>query len=273
MIKKEHNDFGQLRIVTTADLLNLPELQKRWTGATDKEILTEERTGRLIPHYLEKAIQTENGIEKWLRQGHIPANDWNGETWIERGDPACIDVVFIESNVEEIEKRRPDFLCKIVNLSERDGEGNSPAGNAPALSEEEREQIENFKQWNKTLHENNCKLNAELEHKNTRIAELEAQVAALTNELAKREEAQTAATSAPGTIVNSDRWEKSVSAAFELWHEIICGSKKNWIYDNFCSALKKKYHSYHTKVLHLAWKHLPEAYKQGAGRPKNPENP
>lgn len=107
-----------------------------------------------------------------------------------------------------------------------------------------------------------------------RIAELEAQLAAATEEAAKRKEAQ--AVTEANTTVKAAKWENSVSAAFDLWNEIFQGNKNSWTRDEFTTALAKKYPDYHTKVLTLAWSRLPEKYKQGPGRPKiceNPKNP
>ena len=109
-----------------------------------------------------------------------------------------------------------------------------------------------------------------LKEKATRIAELEAQLAAA-EEAAKRKEVQ--AVAEPDTTVKAAKWENSVSAAFDLWNEIFQGNKNSWTRDEFTTALAEKYPDYHTKVLALAWNRLPEKYKQGPGRPKTCENP
>ena len=71
---------------------------------------------------------------------------------------------------------------------------------------------------------------------------------------------------------NADRWERSVEAALELWVTIFTGSKKDWIREDFTNALAKAYSEYHTIVRDLAWQKLPDEFKHGPGRPKNPKN-
>jgi len=86
-------------------------------------------------------------------------------------------------------------------------------------------------------------------------------------------QAQTANTE-PITTVNAAKWEGSVSAAFEVWAEIIQGEKTNWIEEEFRIALAKRFQDYHTKVHALAWSALPDDFKSGRGRPpKNRKNP
>lgn len=52
------------RIRTDQDLVSLTELVKRWRGATEQEILTEERTGRLVAFYREKTVLNPDTLEE-----------------------------------------------------------------------------------------------------------------------------------------------------------------------------------------------------------------
>ena len=84
------------------------------------------------------------------------------------------------------------------------------------------------------------------------------------------DEPPTTAAHRPGPAPNAALWENSVSAAFELWAEIIKGEKNKWKQKEFEDAFIKKCPSkeYHTKVLALAWSKLPDEFKKGSGRPK-----
>ncbi|RRD69500.1 MULTISPECIES: hypothetical protein [unclassified Desulfovibrio] len=80
-------------------------------------------------------------------------------------------------------------------------------------------------------------------------------------------------TAMPATTITAAKWENSVRAAFDLWADIIAGDKADWKADEFRTALASRCNDYHTKVMDIAWRLLPDAFKAGAGRPKkNPEN-
>ena len=96
------------RTITTQALISLKELVQRWTGATEQEIITEERTGRLVAFYKEKTIINPETLvrEHWLSPGQLPTFfDFEEE----RLDLSS-DCLFLKNNILEIEKERPDFL-------------------------------------------------------------------------------------------------------------------------------------------------------------------
>lgn len=70
------------------------------------------------------------------------------------------------------------------------------------------------------------------------------------------------------TPVNAKKWRHSVEAAFQLWAEIIEGGKIDWKRQEFEDAFKEKYSDYHTEVLNIAWRNLPERFQHGSGRKK-----
>lgn len=98
------------------------------------------------------------------------------------------------------------------------------------------------------------KLQAEIEKKNVRIAELE------------KELATTGV--APTTTVNAAKWESSVTAAFEAWAKIIQDNKDDWKEPEFRALIADLCPDYHTEVLSIAWRLLPGSFKHGRGRPK-----
>lgn len=105
------------------------------------------------------------------------------------------------------------------------------------------------------------------------LAAAQGRIAELEQELAAAQEAQKN-TAMPATTVTAAKWEKSVSAAFDLWADIIAGDKADWKADEFRTALASRCNDYHTKVVEIAWRLLPKVFKAGTGRPKkNPENP
>lgn len=127
--------------------------------------------------------------------------------------------------------------------------GSSGLESQLAVAQRERESLS---QWNKRLSERNKELMAEL---------------AAAQGVQKN-------TPMPATTVTAAKWENSVRAAFDLWADIIAGDKADWKADEFRTALASRCNDYHTKVMDIAWRLLPDAFKAGAGRPKkNPENP
>lgn len=125
---------------------------------------------------------------------------------------------------------------------------------------EAQKQVENLRQWNKDLNEKNQELQSELVRKDTRIVELE--------------KALVAAKAEPTTTVNATKWESSVTAVFALWAEIVQGDKTNWKVGEFGTALAARYREYHTTVRDIAWRALPDNFKNGTGRPqKNLQKP
>ena len=103
------------RIKTQEPLVLITALFRRWSGATQEEILDQERMGELLPFDREKTILLPSGQkEHWLQPGGIRIDSWNGEINITDAES-----VFLESNIREIEKKRPDFLCPMVTLEDR----------------------------------------------------------------------------------------------------------------------------------------------------------
>ena len=103
------------RIKTQEPLVLITALFRRWSGATQEEILDQERMGELLPFDREKTILLPSGQkEHWLQPGSIRVDGWDGETNI-----TDVITVFLESNIREIEKKRPDFLCPMVTLEDR----------------------------------------------------------------------------------------------------------------------------------------------------------
>lgn len=145
-----------------------------------------------------------------------------------------------------------DRYCEKWEVREHAQSDGAGSANLEAQLVEAGKQIESFRQWNKRLHERNKELMAQL---------------------AAAQEAQKT-TAMPATTVSATKWENSVSAAFDLWADIIARDKADWKADEFRTALASRYNDYHTKVMDIAWRLLPDAFKAGAGRPKkNPENP
>lgn len=107
----------------------------------------------------------------------------------------------------------------------------------------------------------------------TQLIIKDARIAALEKELSEAK-AQLAATPAlasdvePATTVNAAKWESSVRSAFAIWAQIVQGIKSDWKESEFREALAEQCTDYHTKVLDIAWRTLPDMYKQGRGRPK-----
>lgn len=107
----------------------------------------------------------------------------------------------------------------------------------------------------------------------TQLIVQDARIAALEKELSEAK-AQLSATPAlasdvePATTVNATKWENSVVAAFEVWAEIIQGSRTDWKEPEFKAALSARCEDWHTKVLDIAWRALPDSFKHGRGRPK-----
>lgn len=130
---------------TTEELITLPELFKRWCGITDNELLIEESKGSLLPYYREKSVILNNGkIQHWLYNSKIPYDTDFGIEYINKIDRNC---VFLISNINKIEKERPDFLCKRVDIDIQSDDENG--------------------------------MNEDIDTLRTRIAELEAENAAL----------------------------------------------------------------------------------------------
>ena len=103
------------RLKTQEPLVLITVLFQRWSGATHEEILDQERVGELLPFDREKTILLPSGQkEHWLQPGSIRVESWDGETNI-----TDVATVFLESNIREIEKKRPDFLCPMVSLENR----------------------------------------------------------------------------------------------------------------------------------------------------------
>lgn len=102
---------------TTQALISLKELVKRWTGATEQEIITEERTGRLVAFHKDKTLIIPDTLvrEHWLIPCQIP-------TFMDFGEE-CLDLahdcVFLKNNVIAIEKDRPDFLYRLEEEAEQ----------------------------------------------------------------------------------------------------------------------------------------------------------
>ena len=71
---------------------------------------------------------------------------------------------------------------------------------------------------------------------------------------------------------NADLWKKSVEAALKLWVTIFTGAEKKWKKKDFENAFANTCSEYHSTVRELAWQKLPDEFKHGPGRPKNPKN-
>jgi hypothetical protein len=102
------------------------------------------------------------------------------------------------------------------------------------------------------------------------LAEAQQKIASLEEQLAAAKAKPKYAEADPPSTVNAALWESSVQAAFTVWAEIVQGDKADWKEREFRDAIKKQGRDYHTKVLFLAWKLLPDNFKHGPGRPKNP---
>ena len=68
--------------------------------------------------------------------------------------------------------------------------------------------------------------------------------------------------------VNAAKWKGSVTAAFEVWAYIVMGDKADWKEDEFREAVEAKFRDYHTGAVDVAWRKLPQEFKNGSGRPK-----
>ena len=101
-------------VKTTERLISITELKKRWPGATDRDILYEEETGRLQTFWREKTVRLPSGeIEIWLERGEL--------SFDYEGDERVIDdtkSLFFEENIIAIEKERPDFFYTLVTEEE-----------------------------------------------------------------------------------------------------------------------------------------------------------
>ena len=101
-------------VKTTEQLISITELKKRWPGATDRDILYEEETGRLQTFWREKSVRLPSGeIEIWLERGEL--------SFDYEGDERVIDdtkSLFFEENIIAIEKGRPDFFYTLVTEEE-----------------------------------------------------------------------------------------------------------------------------------------------------------
>lgn len=152
-------------------------------------------------------------------------------------DNPCLTVHILD--LQDFIKDNPELSTNeaCVNL---DGAQSIDVGNAQA-------QIDILKR-------DNMALQATLQEKNTRITELEQQLAE-----------QRAATSS----VNAERWKKSLEAACELAWEIADGERQDWIKKDFLKALANKYSGILIEAENIAWSKMPGSYKNGAGRRSN----
>jgi len=111
----ENDTHPPHRIRTKGHLVLMCDLFERWTGATEEEVLELEASGLLRPFWVEKSLKVppRGNLEHWLRATKIETHE------TARG-PHIVDVssVFLESNIIEIEKQRPDFLLPQVRWHE-----------------------------------------------------------------------------------------------------------------------------------------------------------
>ena len=101
-------------VKTTGRLISITELKKRWPGATDRDILYEEETGRLQTFWREKSVRLPSGeVEIWLERGELSFEYEGDERVIEDTKG-----LFFEENIIAIEKERPDFFYTLVTEEE-----------------------------------------------------------------------------------------------------------------------------------------------------------
>jgi hypothetical protein len=186
------------------------------------------------------------------------------------------DDFFKIKDIENVRIYQVDFerYCQDWGLQEELQVDETDTSEIQSKLSEAEEKVARFSRMIKRLHEQNERLMACNEENNSRNTELKTALEAANTRIAelKKELAASSATEPP-TTVNATKWENSVKAVLEVWIGILQGNKTDWKEDEFRKSLSSRYPDYHTKVHVIAWRALPPAFKNGAGRPKkNPEN-
>lgn len=199
------------RIRTDQDLVSLTELVKRWRGATEQEILTEERTGRLVAFYREKTVLNPDTLarEHWLHFGQIPTRMNYDEEYLD----LSYDCLFLKNNIVEIERRRPDFLYIREDVEESE---KSNQGDTENQKNELQILIDRCAEITRLKDMEISRLVQECTEKQALIQELEAQLAApapVTN--------KTAPASAAKQENALAAWKPVIPAMLEVYHQCI----------------------------------------------------
>lgn len=199
------------RVRTTQELISLKELVQRWRGATGPEIITEEKTGRLVAFRKEKTIINPETLSRvhWLQPRRLPTYMDFEEEFLDL-DADCL---FLKNNIIDIESKRPDFLC-----IREDGGENEKSSQEDTENQKTELQIlmdrsaEITRLKDTEIH----RLEQECTEKQARIQELEAQLlayAAVPNKTAPASAAR------QGNALAA--WKPVIPAMLEVYHQCL----------------------------------------------------
>lgn len=243
-VKKAKEFFEEDETITNHEVMDILELKKRWVGATDEDIVRQNRIGNLPVYKVCKINRTPRGeIERVLHLYSISIGykeDENG--YID--ESVCVlygeESLCLLPDVINVEKCRPDFLHEIITPHKEESPSHPLVGEA------------------------------------THIGELEAQLTAALQRagaaeqaLAKAQEQLAAAPQEVGTV-DAALWENSLDAACTVLVGIMDNGEVGITKDNFGERMRDASPNKrtHTKADRLAWKKLPDRHKAGPGRPK-----
>lgn len=230
--------------ITNHEVIDIIGLTVRWCGATDDDILRQNRLGNLPVYKVHKINRTpKGGIERVLRPSSISIEEGGGpgeEEFFLIG----IDSVCLLPDVINVEKRRPDFLHEKITPHEEESPSHPLIGESTHSTE----------------------LEADLTTALQQVEELKQSLADTRAELA---EAQAAAPQEVVTV-NAALWEASCEAACAVTEQIAKNHERGITKGAFLDRMRaaatgKKTCSGADKV---AWKALPDEYKNGPGCPK-----